>query len=199
MLVHAQGDRGTREVLDLYEKVLGGGNRRDHRWRLEHCMLATQADLRRALALGVTRSFRVNHVRFYGPELRDAILGPERAARLMPVGEAAALGHRVSLHADSPMYPPGPLSLVRTAVTRLTRHGDPLARDPALTLEQALRAVTLDAAWQLFADDELGSIEPGKRADFTLLERDPFELAPADLDRIPVLATWLDGAPTPSP
>jgi hypothetical protein len=87
---------------------------------------------------------------------------------------------------------------VRTAVTRLTRTGEPLARDQALTLEQALRAVTLDAAWQLFADDEIGSIEPGKRADFTLLERDPFEVDPMDLDRIAVLDTWLAGAPTTS-
>ncbi len=196
VLTHAQGDRGTREILDLYEKVLGPHAGADHRWRLEHCMLASEVDLRRALRLGVTPSFHVNHVRYYGPELRDSILGPARAARMMPLGSAAAMGHRVSLHADSPMYPPGPLSLVRTAVTRLTRTGEPLARDQALTLEQALRAVTLDAAWQLFADGEIGSIEPGKRADFSVLERDPFEVDPADLDRIAVLDTWLAGAPT---
>lgn len=197
VMAHAQGDRACREMLDLYASVLepeGAAARQDHRWRLEHCALISEADLARAKALAVSPSFHVNHVLHYGPELRDEIIGPERAEHLMPVGAAVELGHRVSLHADSPMYPADPLSLVRTAVTRKTRHGDVLAGHHAIDVRTALRAVTVDAAWQLGADADTGSIEVGKRADFTVLERDPFEVAADDLDKIGVLATWLDGA-----
>jgi len=193
VLTHAQGDRGTREALDLYEAVLGSHDRADHRWRLEHCALIAPADLERAARLGVTPSFHVNHVHYYGDALRDSILGPERAERLMPVGAALELGHRVSLHADSPMYPPEPLRLVRTAVTRRSRSGSVIAPDQAISCEAALRAVTLDAAWQLFAEERVGSIEVGKQADFSVLERNPLEIDPEQLDRIAVTGTWVGG------
>ncbi len=154
ILTHAQGDRGTREILDLYEHALTAYPRQDHRWRLEHCALISEADIERAKRLGVALSFHVNHVHYYGPELRDAIIGAERAERLMPVGSALAAGHRVSLHADSPMYPPEPFKLMATAVTRRTRGGEVIAASQAISAEQALRAITIDAAWQLFAEDD---------------------------------------------
>ncbi len=198
LLTHAQGDRGTREALDLYEHALAGHEGSDHRWRLEHCALISSDDLRRAARLGVAPSFHVNHVYYYGPELRDAILGAERAERLMPVGTALAAGHRVSLHADSPMYPPEPLRLMRTAVTRQTRTGEAIAPGEAISVEQALRAITIDAAWQLFAEDRAGSIEAGKLADFTVLDRSPLEVEPTELDQLRVLATWLGGRAHPA-
>ena len=193
VLTHAQGDRGTREILALYRRALETHQRPDHRWRLEHCALIGKAELEQAAALGVTPSFHVNHVYYYGAELRDSIIGPERAARLMPVGTALAAGHRVSLHADSPMYPPEPFRLMRTAVTRRTRGGELIAPAEGISVESALRAVTLDAAWQLFAEDRVGSIEPGKQADFTVVDRSPLEVDPDDLDRIEVTETWLGG------
>ncbi|MDP6979177.1 MAG: amidohydrolase [Myxococcota bacterium] len=193
VLTHAQGDRGTREILDLYEKALASHPRTDHRWRLEHCALISKSDLERAQRLGVTPSFHVNHVYYYGPELRDDIIGEERAGRLMPIGSAVEAGHRVSLHADSPMYPPDPFRLMRTAVTRRARNGEKIAPGEAIDVEQALRAVTIDAAWQLFAENEIGSLSPGKFADFTIVDANPLAIDPDDLDRIAVLETWLGG------
>jgi predicted amidohydrolase YtcJ len=195
VLTHAQGDRGSREILDLYEHALTGHERSDHRWRLEHCALVRPEDLERAARLGVTPSFHVNHVYYYGPELRDSILGPERAGRLMPVRSALRAGHRVSLHADSPMYPPEPFRLMRTSVTRRTRLGEPVAPGEAIGVEQALRAITIDAAWQLFAEDRVGSIEVGKLADFTHTDRSPLEVDPIELDQIRVRGSWLGGRP----
>ena len=116
--------------------------------------------------------------------------------RRMPIGTAVRAGHRVSLHADSPMYPPGPLGLVRTAVTRRTRTGERLGVHEAISVEQALRAVTIDAAWQLGLEAEVGSLAPGKRADLTILDADPRDVGPEQIDRIAVRATWLDGQPT---
>jgi len=193
VLTHAQGDRGTREALDLYESVLGSEPRSDHRWRLEHCALISPRDLERAVALGVTPSFHVNHVYYYGDELRDSIIGPERAEGLMPIGSALRLGHRVSLHADSPMYPPEPFRLMRTAVTRRSRSGARVAPGQAISAEQALRAVTLDAAWQLFAERRIGSLEVGKHADFTIVDRNPLRVDPEELDGISVTGTWIGG------
>ena len=197
VLTHAQGDRAIREVLDLYEQVLGEpGASADHRWRIEHAGLIAPEDIARAARLGVALSFHVNHVRYYGAELRDSILGPERAARMMPIGTAVRAGHRVSLHADSPMYPPGPLGLMQTAVTRRTRTGERLGAQEAISVEQALRAVTIDAAWQLRMETDVGSLVPGKRADLTMLDADPRDVAAEQIDRIAVRATWLDGQPT---
>jgi predicted amidohydrolase YtcJ len=193
VLTHAQGDRGCREILDVYEQVLADVATNDHRWRLEHCALVSRPDLARMATLGVSPSFHVNHVLHYGPELRDHILGPERSERLMPISSAVEAGHRVSLHADSPMYPAGPLSLMRTAVTRRTRHGDQIAAHEAIAVQAALRAVTIDAAWQLGTDSDVGSIEVGKRADFAVLSDDPHSVASIDIDKIEVISTWLDG------
>ncbi len=195
VLTHTQGDRSTREVLDAYEEALRGIESTDHRWRLEHCALIAAEDVGRAARLGVALSFHANHVYYYGPELRESILGPDRAGRLMPVGTAVKHGHRVSLHADSPMYPPEPLRLMRTVVTRRTRTGEQLGAGEAISPEQALRAVTIDAAWQLFADGYTGSIEAGKYADFAVLERNPHNVRPEEMDSIAVTGTWLGGQP----
>ena len=193
VLTHAQGDRGTREILDLYEQALEGNTDSDHRWRLEHCALIGGDDLARAQRLGVTPSFHVNHVYYYGKELRDSIIGEGRAAGLMPIGTALEAGHRVSLHADSPMYPPEPFRLMRTAVTRRARGGERIAESEAISPLQALRAVTIDAAWHLFAEDQVGSLSIGKQADLTVVDANPLRVEPDDLDRIAVLQTWLGG------
>ncbi|MEQ8438848.1 MAG: amidohydrolase [Ilumatobacter fluminis] len=192
VLTHAQGDRACREIVDLYAGVVGDD--RSHRWRVEHCALFGRDDLHRAAAIGASPSFHVDHVRYYGPELAADLIGPERAAGLMPIRSAIDAGHRVSLHADSPMYPPGPLRLAATAVTRRTRLGTTIADDQAITAEQALRAVTIDAAWQLGLDREVGSIEVGKRADFTIVDRSPLRVDASDIDGIHVESTWVDGA-----
>ncbi|HUW03689.1 MAG TPA: amidohydrolase [Acidimicrobiales bacterium] len=195
VLTHAQGDRACREIVDLYEAVLTTSRPADHRWRLEHCALISGDELRRTAGLGVSPSFHVDHVRYYGPELRDEIIGAERAEGLMPCRSALDHGHRVSLHADSPMYPPGPLRLAGTAASRRTRHGDTIATHEAISNIEALRAVTIDAAWQLRMDDEVGSVEVGKRADFTVIDRNPLEVGSADLEHVDVTQTWLDGRP----
>lgn len=191
VLTHAQGDRACRETVGLYAEVLGAKD--DHRWRVEHCALIGADELRRSAEIGVSPSFHVDHIRWYGPELVDEIIGPERGERLMPIRTAIDAGLRPSLHADSPMYPPGPLRLASTAVTRRTRLGTTIAPQLAVTPLEAIRAVTIDAAWQLGLDDEVGSIEVGKRADFVVLDRSPLRCDPFDIDRLVVESTWLDG------
>lgn len=193
VLTHSQGDRACREIISMYADVVDGTT--DHRWRVEHCALIGADELHRSARIGVSPSFHIDHVRWYGPELRSEIIGPERAERLMPIRTAIDEGLRPSLHADSPMYPPGPLRLASTAVTRRTRLGTTIGAHLAITPLEALRAVTIDAAWQLGMDREVGSIEVGKRADLAVVDRSPLRCDPLEIDRLLVESTWLDGAP----
>jgi hypothetical protein len=153
-------------------------------------------DLERAATLGLTTSFHVNHVYYYGRALRDGIVGAKRAERLMPVGDALRHGHRITFHTDSPMYPANPLLTARTAVTRMTREGDIIGSNQAIPIEDALKAITINAAWQLFMETEVGSIAVGKQADFVLLEKDPHAVAALELHTIKIRGTWVKGRPT---
>jgi predicted amidohydrolase YtcJ len=120
-------------------------------------------------------------------------LGPERAAHMVRLGSLARAGVAISLHSDFTMAPVEPLRLASVAVNRRSASGKVLAPDERLDVAQALRAVTLDAARAIRLEDEIGSIEVGKRADFTVLERDPFEAPPEVLAETPIWGTVFEG------
>jgi len=191
--VHAQGDRAIRDVIDVYADVLKASPRDDHRHRIEHGGLFPVEEMDRAANLGLTPSWHVNYIYYYGEALRDEIIGPERAEISFPVGAAVRRGLRGSLHNDSPMYPAEPLRLMRSAVTRRTRSGEVLGEDQAIDVDAAIRALTIDAAWQLFMDDVVGSLEVGKLADLVILSENPRKMDPERLDKIRVVATYREG------
>jgi hypothetical protein len=191
--IHAQGDRAIRDVIDVFEEAIQALPRRDHRHRIEHGALFPLDQLARATALGLTTSWHVNHIHYYGEALRDDIIGVKRAARLMPVASAQRAGQVNSLHNDSPMYPAEPFKLVRTAATRATRNNAVIGPDQAVSVQQALEAVTINAAWQMFMEDMVGSLRPGKYADLAVLSDNPLTMEPLKLDRVQVLETWSDG------
>jgi hypothetical protein len=193
--VHVQGERAIDRVLDVTERVQARTPRPDARHRLEHNALITRPQLQRALALGVTPSFFIDHIRFYGHRLPE-IVGEARTTRYMPIGTAIALGHRATLHSDNPATPIAPLRVLQTAVARSPRaNADVIAPDERLSIEQALGAMTINAAWQLGMEDRIGSLEVGKSADFTVLDRNPLEVETGALTEIKVLGTWIDGQP----
>jgi hypothetical protein len=111
----------------------------------------------------------------------------------MPAGSAVATGMRISLHNDPPVTPEEPLRNIAVAATRLAPSGRVLGPEERLTVEQAIRAQTLDAAWQLFADDVIGSVEVGKYADLVVLSADPRAVPPQDIADLEVVATYLAG------
>ena len=129
--------------------------------------------------LGVTPSFFVGHVYYWGDRHRDIFLGPERASRISPLRSALDRKLRFTLHDDTPVTPANPLMLVWDAVNRLTLAGQVLGAGQRIGALDALRAVTSDAAWQNFEDKRKGSIEPGKLADFVVLDRNPLAVPPA--------------------
>jgi predicted amidohydrolase YtcJ len=195
--VHAQGERAIDLVLDAVDATLDAHPWDDHRHRLEHNALITTEQVQRAKALGVELSFFTDHIYYYGDRLPE-IVG-ERTERYMPVGTAFREGHRATIHSDNPMTPVGPLRVVRNAVLRTPRRGgEPLGPSEGLTVQQALQAMTTNAAWQLGVEANRGSLEVGKAADLVTLSRNPLETSPEELDTIEVLGTWVGGRPVDS-
>ncbi len=197
MACHVQGDAGVDTILDAYEIVLAerGLIGTDHRWRLEHCGAMTAEQFRRAHALGVTCSLFIHHFYFWAETLSDDLLGQERGENWMRLRSALDSGMKISLHNDGYLTPPDPIGNVWSAMNRITfKSRKVLGPDQRITLDEALRAVTIDAAWQLFSDHEVGSIEVGKFADFAELSADPYSVDSARFnEEVCVTGTWLAG------
>ena len=193
MTIHTQGDRTIDMVLELLERVLEESPRPDHRFRLEHCALMREDQIERAVRLGVLSSFFINHITHWGVPIEDVLFGPERAAHYVPAGTAVRHGMRISLHADTPMTDPSCLELMRAAMTRRAGDGRCVGEGECLDAETALRAVTIDAAFQIGKEDVLGSIAPGKHADLVVLDANPLTSEPGRIGDIRVEQTWLAG------
>lgn len=190
--IHANGDAAADDVLHGFRLAQEAFPRDDHRHTIIHGQMLREDQLDLMRELGVTVSFFSYHVHVWGDRHRDVFMGPERAARISPAASATARGIRYTLHNDTPVTPMRPLPLMWAAVNRLTASGEVLGPEQRISPLQALRAHTIDAAWQVFLEDEIGSIEPGKRADLVILDRNPLD-DPAALKDIRVLETIIDG------
>jgi len=193
--IHAQGEPAIEMALNAIEAAQMAAPNPGLHHRLEHLALITPAQIERATELGVSLGFFVDHVGFYGHILPD-LVGDERTARYMPVGQAMASGAVTTLHGDHPASPVDPMRTLATAIERRARTGGAIiAADQAITTRQALQAMTINAARQLGLEGEIGSIEVGKRADFTWLDRDPRDLPPQEIRALQVRGTWIAGRP----
>ena len=171
--IHAGGDAAIDEAIDAIAQAQREHPREDARHRLEHCHYPREDQLDAMVELGITASFFVAHTYYWGDRYLGYILGPERARRISPLRSALDRGMRFSVHSDSPHVPADPLRDVYCATNRITFAGAEIGPEQRITVEEALRAVTIDAAWQGFAEDRVGSIESGKLADFVILSEDP--------------------------
>ncbi|HEX6711353.1 MAG TPA: amidohydrolase [Rubrobacter sp.] len=190
---HGNGDAAIESILNAYERTLSNDPRTGHRHRIEHCQTAGEDQLDRMMDLGVTASFFAPHVWYWGDRHREIFLGPERAARIDPLASAARRGMRFGLHNDSPVTPISPLLSIGTAVSRRTSGGHVLGAGQAITVEQALRSMTLDAAYLAFEEDRKGTLTEGKLGDVVVLEGDPYEVAPEEIKDLPVAMTIVGG------
>jgi predicted amidohydrolase YtcJ len=193
VLIHCNGDYTIDIALDAIEAAYARSSARGVN-RIEHSTMARPDQILRMKKLGVQPSFLMNHVRFYGAAYRERIFGAERAAFMDPAGACVRAGLPFTLHSDAPCSPPGPLALISTAVTRrCIIDGSVVGPDQAISLDDAIRAVTIDAARQIGQGDRLGSLEKGKEADFTILESDPYKVSPDAIADIKVSETWVAG------
>ncbi|MFA9563417.1 MAG: amidohydrolase [Acidimicrobiales bacterium] len=196
---HCNGDQTVDVFLDAVETVLAETPRWDHRHTVQHCQLTTAAQYRRMAALGLCVNLFTNHTYYWGDQHVEETVGFDRASRMNAAATALAEGVPLSMHSDSPVTPIGSLHVAWCAVNRLTATGRELGPAERISVADALRAVTIGAAYQLKMDDEIGSIAPGKLADFAVLAEDPLEVAPHELRDIPVWGTVLAGRPHPIP
>jgi len=191
--VHTNGDEATDAVLDGMEQALHAHPRPDHRFTLQHCQLADAAQFRRMKALGLCVNLFANHHYYWGDEHYRLTVGPERATRMNACATALAAGVPLAIHSDAPITPLAPLFTAWCAVHRLTASGRTLGEHERIGVADALRAITLGAAWTLKLDGEIGSIECGKRADFCVLDDDPLAVPAMQLKDLPVWGVVQDG------
>ena len=194
LAVHSQGDQSNRDSLKVFRSALAKDGKK-LRHRFEHCLLIPESTLTDFKPLGLTPSFHINHIYYYGDALSSSIIGPQRAQQILPLKTAFDLGLHPTIHADSPMFPTDVLSLMKTAVLRKTKSGKVLGHNQAINVQQALRSVTINAAWQLHMEEKIGSIEVGKYADFTLLSDNLYDLPPEQWKQIKIEQVWLAGKP----
>ena len=121
------------------------------------------------------------------------IIGEKRASQILPVAIAEKHSLRYSLHADQPMFESAPLHLIHTAVNRKTKDGKLIGSHNRVTVESALKAMTIHSAWQIKMDDKIGSIKVGKYADFIILAENPHEVSEDKIKDIQVLETIVNG------
>ena len=193
ILIHCNGDAAIDLALDAFAAVLPP---RPHcyRHRIEHAQMATRAQLHRMATLGVLPSFFVGHVHHYGDRHHDLYLGPERGSRISPVQEAVEAGLLFSLHSDAPVTPLDPLHSIRVAVERKTQGGRTLGPTQRVRAEAAFLAYTRWAAYLGLREQSTGSLDPGRLADFTVLDGNPLDWrSEGDNSPVQVLSTWVGG------
>jgi hypothetical protein len=191
--IHGNGDRAIGSILDGYQYVLHNQPDADHRHRIEHAQTSTIADLDRMNALGVASSFFINHVFYWGDRHKKIFLGPERTSRINPLKDAADRDILYTLHSDCPITPISPLFSVWAAVNRQSKEGEIIGEDQRISVEKALKTMTIDGARLNFQEEDLGSIEIGKIADFAVLDTDPTAIDPMRIKDIKVMATFIEG------
>lgn len=195
--IHNNGDKGLDVLLDNLEEAQRRNPRYDHRTVIVHYGFAASDQIVRASRLGALVSANPYYVTALADKYAEIGIGPERTARMVPLGEAERLGLSLSFHSDMPMAPAKPLQLVWSAVTRLTADGKVNGPDQAVSLDTALKAITIDAAYSIQLENEVGSITPGKMANFTVLDDSPYDVAPDKLKNIGIWGTVLEGRVQP--
>ncbi len=189
--IHTQGDRAIEAVLDAIQAAIEADPRPDPRPRIEHCGHPTPAQLERMAELGAIAINQPNYLHDQGDEFLTRF--GERAHWLQPMRAEIDAGVRFALSSDADVTSFVPLETITNAVVRTTMGGRPIGADQTLTVEEAIRAHTIDAAYSICVEDRIGSIEPGKHADLTIIDGNPFEVAPAEIRDLPIWMTIVGG------
>ena len=192
--VHAQGDRAIEIVLDAYAQALAGtpGNPRRH--RIEHGGAMYPALTARAAELGIVVASQPGFLSGLGDGFAAAF--PGQADQLYAFRSWQRAGITVAGSSDAPVITPDPRTGIRDAIVRRTAAGQAIGPDERLTARDALALYTTGGAYAMHRETEIGSLEPGKLADFTVLDRNPLSVDPEEITGIQVLATVVDGTPT---
>lgn len=193
LLAHCNGDAASEQFISVYEKVKKQVNsHEDLRPVMIHCQTVRNDQLDRMAKLGMIASVFVGHVWYWG-DIHVKNFGTERGNHISPVKDALDRGVAVNFHQDTPVTKPNMMHSVWCAVNRISRSGAVIGEDQRIPVYEALKAVTIQAAYEYFEEDSKGSIEVGKRADLVILDQSPLEVEPIAIKDIHVLTTIKDG------
>ncbi|MDA9902176.1 amidohydrolase [Gammaproteobacteria bacterium] len=195
--VHQNGDAGLDMVLDNLEANMVRTPRIDHRTVIVHFGFSRPDQVERIAKLGAIVSANPFYPIILADRYSEEGIGAERAQEMVRAGDVIRAGVSLSLHADTPMASGQPLRLMSDAVNRVTVNGNLVGPKQRIMAEQALRAVTIDAAFSLRMEDEVGSIMAGKLANFTVLFEDPLAVSPEKIGDINVWGTVHEGRVLP--
>lgn len=190
---HVNGDAGLQVVIDVLAAALQANPRSDHRFTVVHFAVSQDEQVRRLQELGAMVSANPYYPCALADKYSHLGLGPERANSMARLGTAVREGVSISLHSDMPMAPADPLFLMWCAVNRLTPSGRTADPDQRITAEQALRAVTIDAAYSIERENDIGSIKAGKTADLTVLSDNPLDVDAREIRNLRVVGTIFAG------
>lgn len=191
--VHSNGDAAIDTTLNAFEAVLQKSPRLDHRHRIEHCSLLHDDQILQMRSMGLSPSFLIGHVHYWGLAFKERVLGPARAKLLDRCASVTREGLRATLHSDWNVTEIDPLRSVEIAVTRIMREsGEVLSPNERVSAMTALQMVTSNAAWQS-KRDFVGQIRAGMNADFVILDEDPTRVDDSSIHSVLVRETWIDG------
>ena len=194
---HTNGDASAARLIKLLKTLQRATPRADHRLALEHFAYTTEDQNRQLKELGAVVSANPYYHFILSDIYSEQWLGADRGNQMVRLGSLERLGVPFAFHSDSPMAPLEPLRLVSAAVNRVTINGNLTGANERVSLEAGLRAITIDAAWVMGWEDKIGSIRAGKKADFTILEADPYQVEPKRLKDIKIWGTVFEGTPAP--
>ena len=197
--IHVNGDLGLDVLLDTLAERLRAKPRSDHRTVVVHFTNSTEAQVARIRQLGAIVSANPYYPVAFADKYGKVGLGPKRADAMVRAHSVVSSGIPLSFHSDLPMAPSEPLYLAWCGVNRTTPSGRVAAPDQRISVDQALRAVTIEAAYSWRKEDQIGSLAPGKIANLTILEQDPYAVPPATLKDIPIWGTVFEGRKFPVP
>ncbi len=192
--VHAIGDAANAQVISTYEQ-LSQKYGKDRRWRIEHFQIADPADIPRLAPAGIIASMQPTH-QTSDRLMAEKRLGPDRLAGAYAWQSVLKSGARIAFGSDFPVESPNPFPGLAAAISRQDMNGQPPGGwlpNERVSFEQALSGFTRDAAYAGFAEQKFGALEPGKWADFIIVDRDVSKVDPQALARTQVLETWVAG------
>ena len=191
LAIHGNGDAAIDLIISTLREAQSVSYRDDARHVLVHGQVIRQDQLSALTELGVSVTFFPSHTFYWGDWYRTSVLGDDRAQQITPLASADAVGLQFSLHSDAPVTPISPLDILWSATTRETLSGFKLGPEYKISREKALRALTIDAAWQNHLEHDRGSLEAGKLADLIVLSGDP--LTHPDVRQLDVEEVWIGG------
>jgi len=193
--VHAIGDAGNKQILDIYQKEVSATKSSAQRHRIEHAQVVQPGDIPRFKSIGIIPSMQPTHATS-DKNMAETRVGPERIKGAYAWRTFLHQGSRIACGSDFPVEAPNPFFGLHAAVTRQDAQGQPVAGwypNQAMSLKEAFRCFTLDAAYAGHREDSLGSLETGKQADFIIIDQDLFKMPTYDIHKTGVLETWVAG------